>query len=420
MIRFLDIFAGAGGLSEGFIRAGFFPVKHIEMDEAACNTLRTRAAYHYLIKEGKQKIYRKYLLGEISRTELYDSVPAEVIDSVIQEEISKTTLSSLFNQIDSSIGNNKINLIIGGPPCQAYSIAGRSRDPNRMVGDKRNYLYKLYAEFLRYYKPEYFVFENVLGLLSAKDEEGEPYLEKMINLFKQNGYETEQKVLNANDYGVLQQRRRIILIGKRGDERNFYPEITKIENKYTVSSVLKDLPKIHAGEGSAYGVKESSDSSPYIFEAKIRGKFDFPVTFHWARPNNERDLEIYRIAVDAWNSERKRLDYSKLPERLRSHKNSKDFVDRFKVVAGDMPYSQTIVAHISKDGHYYIHPDINQNRSLTPREAARLQTFPDDYFFESVKGSPSRTLAFKQIGNAVPVLLAEKIAEAIKPLFHDN
>ena len=113
------------------------------------------------------------------------------------------------------------------------------------------------------------------------------------------------------------------------------------------------------------------------------------------------------------------MNYQAVPEELRTHKNSTAFTDRFKVVAGDMPYSQTVVAHISKDGHYYIHPDKNQNRSLTPREAARLQTFPDDYFFESITGRPSRTFAFKQIGNAVPVVLAEKVAEAMKPLFDE-
>ena len=131
-------------------------------------------------------------------------------------------------------------------------------------------------------------------------------------------------------------------------------------------------------------------------------------------------MKIYSLAVDNWNNNHKRLNYATVPEELRTHKNSTSFTDRFKVVAGDLPYSQTIVAHISKDGHYYIHPDKNQNRSLTPREVARLQTFPDDYFFESISGRPSRTFAYKQIGNAVPVLLAEKVADALKPLFEKD
>ncbi len=416
MINFLDIFAGAGGLSEGFVRAGYSPICHIEMDAAACNTLRTRAAYHYLMQNGKSDIYKKYLMGEISRDELYSSVPKEVIDSVIQEEISGSSLPRIFKQIDAS-GKN-VDLIIGGPPCQAYSLAGRSRDPNRMVGDKRNYLYILYAEFLERFKPKYFVFENVIGLLSAKDEDGELHLSKMRALFKQKGYETELRVLDSSQYGVLQKRKRVIIIGKRGNKTDFYPEIEISENKYTVDDVLRDLPSIHSGEGTYYGVKERCQPSRYLIESKIHSE-EFPITFHCSRPNNSRDLEIYKLAVESWNDNHKRLNYQAVPEELRTHKNSTAFTDRFKVVAGDMPYSQTVVAHISKDGHYYIHPDKNQNRSLTPREAARLQTFPDDYFFESITGRPSRTFAFKQIGNAVPVVLAEKVAEAMKPLFDE-
>ena len=416
MINFLDIFAGAGGLSEGFMRVGYSPICHIEMDAAACNTLRTRAAYHYLLQNGKAEIYKKYLMGEISRDNLYSSVPKEVINSVIQKEISDSTLPGIFKEIEAS-GKN-VDLIIGGPPCQAYSLAGRSRAPNRMVGDKRNYLYTLYAEFLGRYKPRYFVFENVIGLLSARDEDGELHLSKMRALFRQKGYETEFKVLDSSLYGVLQKRKRVIIIGRRGCETGFYPEIVASQNKYTVNDVLRDLPSIHSGEGTYYGVQEQSSPSQYLIESRIHSE-NFPITFHCSRPNNNRDLEIYKLAVESWNDNHERLKYPSVPEKLRTHKNSSSFTDRFKVVAGDMPYSQTVVAHISKDGHYYIHPDKNQNRSLTPREAARLQTFPDDYFFESVSGRPSRTLAFKQIGNAVPVVLAEKVAEAMKPLFKE-
>ena len=151
----------------------------------------------------------------------------------------------------------------------------------------------------------------------------------------------------------------------------------------------------------------------YLFDAKIKEQDCEPVTLHCARPNTTQDLRIYKKAVQLWAGEHKRLRYIDLPKTLRSQNNLDSFLDRFKVVAADLPYSQTVVAHIAKDGHYFIHPDINQNRSLTPREVARLQTFPDDYYFESASGRPSRTAAFKQIGNAVPVLLAEKIATAL-------
>jgi DNA (cytosine-5)-methyltransferase 1 len=111
------------------------------------------------------------------------------------------------------------------------------------------------------------------------------------------------------------------------------------------------------------------------------------------------------------------MDYNDLPERLKTHQNRSSFLDRFKVVAADRACSHTVVAHISKDGHYYIHPDISQNRSLTPREAARLQTFPDDYFFEGVSEKTGRTAAYHQIGNAVPVLLSQKIAEKLQEVW---
>ena len=220
------------------------------------------------MQNGKSDIYKKYLMGEISRDELYSSVPKEVIDSVIQEEISGSSLPRIFKQIDAS-GKN-VDLIIGGPPCQAYSLAGRSRDPNRMVGDKRNYLYILYAEFLERFKPKYFVFENVIGLLSAKDEDGELHLSKMRALFKQKGYETELRVLDSSQYGVLQKRKRVIIIGKRGNKTDFYPEIEISENKYTVDDVLRDLPSIHSGEGTYYGVKERCQPSRYLIESKTQ------------------------------------------------------------------------------------------------------------------------------------------------------
>ena len=140
----------------------------------------------------------------------------------------------------------------------------------------------------------------------------------------------------------------------------------------------------------------------------------FPVTWHIARPLNIRDAEIYRIAINLWQDGRKRLKYDYLPEHLKTHKNRSVFKDRFKVLAADLSASHTILAHLAKDGHYYIHPDINQNRSISPREAARLQTFPDDYYFEGRTNRPSYTTAFRQIGNAVPVMLARKIAEKLK------
>ena len=418
MPKYLDLFAGAGGLSEGFTRAGYEPVAHVEMDVAACYTLRTRAAYHWLKKENKLDIYNRYLNGLITRDEFYKEIPQRILDTVLNYEISSDTLPQIFEDVDKLLNGEKLDLIIGGPPCQAYSLAGRSRSETKMVGDKRNYLYKYYAEFLQKYQPKYFVFENVLGLLSAKDEDGTLHFDNMQTLFEEYGYSTEFQPLNASDYGVLQNRKRIILIGKLGrGEKNFYPEIVKATSVHKVGELFCDLPSIQAGGGAVTPVATNTYTGEYLTEAGIKEYDTEPVTFHQARPHTEQDLEIYRIVVDTWNKTRTRIAYTDLPAHLRTHNNTKCFLDRFKVVAGNLTCAQTVVAHICRDGHYYIHPDIKQNRSLTPREAARIQTFPDNYYFESASGKPSRTLAYKQIGNAVPVLLAYRIAEALKDRF---
>lgn len=413
-LRYLDLFAGAGGLSEGFMRAGFNPVAHVEMDTAACYTLKTRLAYKWLMDNDKDNIYDSYLSGAITRDEFYKNIPESLLDTVLNYEIAWDNIEEIFHEIDNNLHGNKIDLIVGGPPCQAYSLIGRARDENGMLGDKRNYLYILYAEFLKKYKPKYFVFENVTGLLSAKDTDEQLHFTKMRNLFSQCGYKTEYKVLNAADYGVLQNRKRIILIGKYGDEEGFYPLIAKQERKYTVSEIFKDLPRLQAGAGSIRPQKTLDYQGKYLYEAGIKTKNNQEVTFHSARPNTDQDKEIYQTVVRLWDEEHKRMSYIDLPERLQSQNNKESFLDRFKVVDSEAECSQTVVAHIAKDGHYFIHPDITQNRSLTPREVARLQTFPDDYFFESVSGKPSRTTAYRQIGNAVPVCLAEKIAHALK------
>jgi DNA (cytosine-5)-methyltransferase 1 len=412
-ITFLDLFAGCGGLSEGFIRSGFTPVAHVEADRAACFTLKTRAAFHWLRRNGKQDTYKKYLLGKISRQDLYDSVPEREIASVINVEIGAGSIKDIFRSIDGMLDGKPLDLIIGGPPCQAYSLVGRSRDKNRMQGDKRNYLYIYYAEFLKKYQPRYFVFENVTGLLSAKSKDGALYFDDMRALFKEAGYETDHRILSANKYGVLQGRKRLILVGKKDVKKDFYPDPVPWQpGNIVVNEIFKDLPFLRAGEGSIDPCQMKEYNGRYMYDAFIKNDV-FPVTYHVARPHNERDLEIYRFAVEKWNNTGERLDYNDLPSRLKTHTNRTSFLDRFKVIAGDKPYSHTIVAHISQDGHFSIHPDLKQNRSLTPREAARLQTFPDDYFFEGASDAPGITPAFRQIGNAVPVLLAQRVAEKL-------
>lgn len=418
-LTYIDLFAGAGGLSEGFIRAGFEPVAHVEMDSAACFTLKTRTAYHYLKSINQYDKYVSYLKGEITRKELYSSVPAELLNTIINLPIGTDYNPSIHRLVEKELRGNQVDLIIGGPPCQAYSLVGRARSEDGMKGDPRNYLYVQYAKFLEKYNPKMFVFENVLGLKSANDG---IYLKNMEKLFLKKGYKMELFVVEANNFGVLQNRKRIVIIGWKDSLTLNIPrlESIKVSMEFKVKSVLSDLPKIKAGEGVDKYTKYRTQSNEYLNSSFIRNGIEV-LTQHVARPHTAQDKQIYKIVVRKWDAEHQRLDYNDLPEKLKTHKNRHSFFDRFKIVAQELPHSQTIVAHIAKDGHYYIHPDIEQNRSLTIREAARLQSFPDDYYFEGVKEgdiinktSFNRTPAFKQIGNAVPPLMAEKIAKSIK------
>jgi DNA (cytosine-5)-methyltransferase 1 len=414
-LNYIDLFAGAGGLSEGFIRAGFNPIAHVEMDEAACYTLRTRTAYHFLKAKGKLDDYINYLKGTIDRATLYSMIPESEMDSVINLALSDDNNKEIFKRIDRRLQNNQVDLIIGGPPCQAYSLVGRARSENGMENDPRNHLYLQYAKFLKKCNPKMFVFENVLGLRSA---DGGGYFEKMKTEFKRVGYNVEDFVVNASDFGVLQNRKRIILIGYRNDLSITISDINPPKTKrYKVQSIFQDLPKIQAGQGKDKNDKYAKETNEYLNDSYIRNGIDV-LTQHVSRPHTAQDKEIYRIAIEHLK-EGDRLDYTTLPKRLKTHSNQHSFFDRFKVVDADASYSQTVVAHIAKDGHYYIHPDIKQNRSITVREAARLQSFPDEFYFEGVKEGRNRTAAFKQIGNAVPPILANQIAKTIQKIFNE-
>jgi DNA (cytosine-5)-methyltransferase 1 len=246
-----------------------------------------------------------------------------------------------------------------------------------------------------------------LGLQTAGNKK---YLNEMIKLFESIGYSVaEPTVLNAEDYGVLQRRRRVIIIGQRGKKKFNFPKLEIVVNKWEIKKDLFfDLPKLKPGQEMQIA-KYTKPINDYLKKTETRNGVDF-VTQHITRQHNERDLEIYSIVIDKWLNGKERLKYDELPKRLQTHKNVLAFLDRYKVV-DPTGHSHTVVAHISKDGHYYIYPDKKQVRSISVREAARIQSFPDDYFFEG-----GRTAAFKQIGNAVPRLMAEKIAEALKKL----
>lgn len=405
-LNYVDLFAGAGGLSEGFVREGYCPIAHVEMDADACSTLKTRIAFHDFFNKGKIDIYNSYLNREISRENLWSKAPSKLINSVVHSEIANTSIEEIFSTIDELNFSKKIDIIIGGPPCQAYSVVGRNRDPNRMRWDKRNFLFRYYAEFLNKYKPKIFVFENVLGILTAGNSR---YFKEMLELFAEIGYTVDYKILHSEDYGVLQKRRRVIIVGRRGKKKFPFPQIDVQENSCQIKKDLFcDLPALRPGVEMPIAIY-TRETNAYLQMSQIRNGINF-TSQHISRPHNERDLEIYSIAIDRWLDDKQRLKYSDLPKRLQTHKNMKGFLDRFKVID---PYghSHTIVAHIAKDGHYYIYPDKNQIRSISVREAARIQSFPDDYFFEG-----GRTAVFRQIGNAVPPLMAQSIAKSLKDL----
>ncbi|MCW6675793.1 DNA cytosine methyltransferase [Aerococcaceae bacterium NML171108] len=406
-MNILDVFSGAGGLTEGFRSNDKFNfVCHIEMDRDACASLELRDIYYYLKINDNLSPYVEYINGNISKEQLLAFIPEYVTQGIVNEEISRETLPFIFEFIDQRLGTDELDGIIGGPPCQAYSTIGRVGNKSKKSTDKRIYLYKHYLDFLNKYNPKFFVFENVKGLLSFKDIFGDLLLPKIIKEFDTAGYSVDYRVVDASEFGVPQKRERLFIIGYRKDlvfNKSFFNYLDgHIELPPKLKDLFEDLPRIKSGKRSdKYYCEPTND----FVRKYIRAKDDF-LTQHAARPHNENDLKIYKHVVKAKNKG-KNLKYDDIPKQLQTHSNTSSFLDRYKALNYDS-VSHTVVAHISKDGHYYIHPDLKQNRSITVREAARIQGFPDNFYFEH-----SRTAAFKQIGNAVPPILSQKIALSI-------
>lgn len=394
-INFIDLFAGCGGLSEGFYREGFKALTHVEYDHYACQSLITRMM-HYGYKE-----------NEIS---------------VLEKDI---TDNDIVEKIESEINDANVDLLIGGPPCQSFSSLGRAKDENGMQNDPRNYLFESYVKILNHFRPKIFVFENVTGLLTAKlgkEKTVNIILNKLGKEYKLLNDPTKM-VLNSCDYGVPQVRKRIILIGVRQDlelePKEIYDNIIKthynpetgIENrigkaKYiSVKDAIGDLPILKPGEGEKEIEYKVNTWNNYL--SKVRSKESNLLLDHVARTHNEKDKKRYReMSKNKWT-------FKELLEKkpALNHIKQRVFNNSYVVQFWDNP-ARTIIAHLYKDGNQFIHPDYNQERTLTPREAARLQSFPDDFIFEG-----SRTQQYKQIGNAVPPLMAEAIAKSIKKVF---
>lgn len=434
----IDLFAGCGGLSEGFIQAGFEVIAQVEMDKWACETLETRHMYHALKKVGKGYHYQKYLRGEISKDTLSNKFPEIyklMSHGVIQAKFGKTKLNRILNRIENTMKHysaSGFNVVIGGPPCQPYSLIGRSRDPHRMENDKRHFLYGYYLQILEHLKPDFFVFENVPGLITAEAKGQEIFLKILDDFrninpsyeiapsFDEYSKNPREYLLDSSKYGVPQKRKRVVFVGykkslflKDPDIKNIFMQILKASNPYggfTVSDAIGDLPALKPGEGNDqwFGEYKKEPITPY--QQKMRQSSPGIINFK-ARTHMKSDLERYKFFIGHHKNGNGAATLNDLknerPDLMPEHKNLDGFIDRFKVQWWNQS-SSTIMSHICKDGHYYIHPDIFQCRSFTVREAARCQSFPDNFFFEG-----PRTEQFRQIGNAVPPLLARVIAKCI-------
>lgn len=312
------------------------------------------------------------------------------------------------------VGNEKVNLIIGGPPCQAYSIHGRATDKNSMQDDYRNFLFESFCKVVDAFQPDLFVFENVAGLLSAHPG-GIPVRERIYDAFSRIGYrivvpERMPEVLfNAADFNVPQHRPRVIILGVRKDSgfslEDFYLSIASNKaptRRLTVRDAIGKLPGLYPLE------------NPVKDGRKIRSHTlctDPTVTFHEARNHSARDRRVFRDWV---SRDMNHISHQAMIDYYYEITGHKTLFQKYKSLEWDKP-SHTVVAHLSKDGYMFIHPDVKQERSITVREAACLMTFPMDYEF-----SDSTPYNYKMIGNAVPVNFAKGIAEGIYKILENS
>ena len=511
-INVVDIFAGPGGLGEGFAR--YSPENHpddrpfqlvlsAERDPAAVRTLRLRTFYRLCeLNGGVPETYYQYVRGE--RGEPHDAATADLwaratAETERLEMGTEIDDQRLTRQLNERLGNDSNWVLIGGPPCQAYSLAGRSRNKGvrgyRPERDDRHFLYQHYLRILAEHQPAAFVMENVKGILSSRvngrnifpsivRDLAQPA--RAVNGVSGAGYQLQPLVfpdygeavddphcflVRGEDHCIPQARHRVIVLGVREDlHRDRLQQLDRATARRAIplDTVLNGLPRLHSGVRQAptcpkawesiieQGIDEHRRSGlsrniarnmqqafrnrPRNAFAHGRGGRFVPqepratgrtatrkallswlraprlhgTLNHESRTHMPSDLIRYLFASTYARSHERSPTARDFPDALApAHRNwaSGAFADRFRVQVSGHP-STTITSHIAKDGHYYIHPDPCQCRSLTVREAARLQTFPDDFFFEG-----NRTEQYVQVGNAVPPFLAHQIAAIVRQLF---
>ncbi|WP_421366958.1 DNA cytosine methyltransferase [Streptococcus suis] len=399
MINNIELFAGAGGLADGLEQSGnVHLLASVEWLKPQVRTLRKRLETKYSIKDASERV----LNFDIQRTE-------ELINGWTNDTEFETSVG-----LDKLIGGKSVDMISGGPPCQAYSLAGRIRDKNGMKDDYRNFLFESYIRLVDYYKPKIILFENVEGMLSAIPT-GENITDLIRNGFDSIGYEIiddlrKYALIDLSNYGVPQKRKRVIILGVRRDSKDtdyqkilqsFYTELlpSRMTKVKTVRDAISDLPPI-------YPLKEQIGRNAYDNSNAVNG--------HSSRFHSLRDQKIFNLlAQDIVDGTKKYTSAEALKQLYFETTGKNSNVHKYHVLRWDEP-SNTIPAHLKKDGLRHIHPDPNQKRSITVREAARLQTFDDDFEFNE-----SQLANFEMIGNAVPPLFAKVIGDLL-PQFLDQ